>query len=188
MKRNIFLFAVIVVLTLAFWIVSTSMYGNKPHKFRQLQSELEDLNEQLITAQILSKKLDRVYTLFERNLALSEQDSLAEDASLPFINSLTQTLKDLDIQLLSLKPQPRESDNTHVLAPYDLTIKCTFEQFGRLVSELEKSPRLVNIVEFNVNNSVDRITRLQREEDLNHPVIEMKINTMTLVKQSGGRS
>ncbi len=188
MKRNVYLFVAIVVLTAVFWVVSTSMYGNKPQKFHELQSQLETLNEQLITAQILSKKLDRVYTLFERNLALSEQDSLADDASLPFINSLTQTLKDLDIQLLSLKPQPRVTGRSRVLAPYDLTIKCTFEQFGKLVSELEKSPRLVNIVEYNVNNSVDRISRLQRETDLNHPVIEMKINTMTLVKKSIGSS
>ena len=44
----------------------------------------------------MASKLDRVYTLFQENLALSQQDSLAEDASLPFLNSLTDILDDLD--------------------------------------------------------------------------------------------
>lgn len=188
MRRNLYLFAALIVLTAAFWIISMSVYGDKPGQFVSKQRELEDLNEQLITAQILSQKLNRVYTLFERNLALSRQDSLAEDASLPFLNSLTQILEDLDIDLLSLKPRPRDEHPSYVLAPYDLTIQCTFQQFGDLVAALEKSPRLVNIVEYSVSNSIDRISRILNEEDLNRPVIEMQINTMTLVKSASRSS
>lgn len=187
MTRNIILFAVLVFLGAAFWIQSTIMYGGKPDQFLNTQAELEELNEQLITAQILSKKLDRVYTLFERNLALSRRDSLAEDASLPFLNTLTQNLEHLGIKLLNLEPRPRVESGRYIEAPYRLTIRCTFEQFGQLVTDLEKSPRLIDIEEFRLRNPIERIRRAETTEDLNTPTIEMEINTITLVKNTARR-
>jgi len=182
MKRNILLFGVVVVFSFSFWIISSMVYGNKPGEFLTLHEKLEDLNEQLITAQILSNKLNRVYTLFERNLALSRRDSLAEDASLPFLNTLTNTLEHLHIRLLNLEPKARVSNGNYSIAPYNLTIECSFEQFGQLVSELEKSPRLISIEEFTVKNPIERIRRAKTTEDLNTPTIQMKIQTITLIK------
>ena len=83
-----------------------------------LEQEETELNENLISAQILASKLDRVYTLFQENLALSQLDSLAEDASLPFLNSLTDILDDLNIQLLGIKPKDRESRGEYYKSPY----------------------------------------------------------------------
>ncbi|MBS1272064.1 MAG: hypothetical protein MAGBODY4_01202 [Candidatus Marinimicrobia bacterium] len=187
MIRNAILFILLVVMSVGFWIQAKGIYGDKPDDFLDAQEELEELNEQLITAQILSKKLDRVYTLFERNLALSKRDSLAEDASLPFLNTLTQMLENLDIQLLSLEPKPRSEQGEYIEAPYQITIQCTFERFGKLVAELEKSPRLIDIEEFSLRNPVERIRRARTAEDLNTPTIEMQITTITLVKNAARR-
>ena len=102
-KRNIILFGAIIILTFTYWVSSSFFIGEKPLKIKLLEQEETELNENLISAQILASKLDRVYTLFQENLALSQQDSLAEDASLPFLNTLTDILDDLDIQLLGIK-------------------------------------------------------------------------------------
>ena len=107
-KRNIILFGAIIILTLSYWVSSAFFIGDKPFEIKLLEQEETELNENLISAQILASKLDRVYTLFQENLALSQQDSLAEDASLPFLNSLTDILDDLDIQLLGIKPKDRK--------------------------------------------------------------------------------
>ena len=108
-KRNIILFGAFVLLTILFWVSGSLMIGDKPFQIRLLEDEQTEPNENLISAQILDRQLDRVYTLFQENLALSQQDSLAQDASLPFLNSLTDMLDDLDIQLLGIKPKDRES-------------------------------------------------------------------------------
>ena len=84
-----------------------------------------------------------MYTLFQENLALSQQDSLAEDASLPFLNSLTDILEDLDIQLLGIKPKDRESKGEYYKSPYAITIECSYEEFGKFLAEIERSPRLI---------------------------------------------
>ncbi len=61
------------------------LIGDKPLQISVLEDEQGELNENLISAQILASQLDRVFTLFQENLALSQMDSLAEDASLPFL-------------------------------------------------------------------------------------------------------
>ena len=55
-----------------------------------LEEEQQELNENLISAQILASQLDRVFTLFQENLALSKADSLADDASLPFFKQFNR--------------------------------------------------------------------------------------------------
>ena len=98
-KRNIILFGSMILLTLSYWVSASLLIGEKPFEIRVLEEEQQELNENLISAQILASQLDRVFTLFQENLALSKADSLADDASLPFLNNLTDMLEELDIKL-----------------------------------------------------------------------------------------
>ena len=83
-KRNTIFFISLVVLTISYWLSASVLVGDKPFQIRLLEDEQTELNENLISAQILASQLDRVFTLFQENLALSQMDSLAEDASMPF--------------------------------------------------------------------------------------------------------
>ena len=181
-KRNIILFGAFVLLTILFWVSGSLMIGDKPFQIRLLEDEQTELNENLISAQILDRQLDRVYTLFQENLALSQQDSLAQDASLPFLNSLTDMLDDLDIQLLGIKPKDRESKDDYYKSPYVITIECTYEEFGKFLAEMERSPRLITVNEYEVRNGVERIKTNVREEDLMNQVFEVNLATITLAK------
>ena len=129
-KRNIILLGCLLVLTISYWGSSSLLIGDKPFEIKVLEQEQQELNENLISAQILASQLDRVFTLFQENLALSKADSLADDASLPFLNNLTDMLEDLDIKLLGIKPKPRIDKITYFKAPYIITLECSYEQFG----------------------------------------------------------
>tara|TARA_B100000949_G_C14201767_1_gene416316 strand:- start:221 stop:790 length:570 start_codon:yes stop_codon:yes gene_type:complete len=181
-KRNIILFGVLIILTISYWLSATFFIGDKPFEIKLLEQEETELNENLISAQILASKLDRVYTLFQENLALSQQDSLAEDASLPFLNSLTDILEDLDIQLLGIKPKDRESKGEYYKSPYAITIECSYEEFGKFLAEIERSPRLITLNEYEVKNGVERVKTNVSEEDLIEQVFELNLATITLVK------
>ena len=82
-KRNGIFALLIILLSIGFWGNHAWMISEKPNDLLDLEDELIELNEQLISAQILASRVEEVYTLFEQNLALSKQDSLADDASLP---------------------------------------------------------------------------------------------------------
>ena len=181
-KRNIILFGALVLLTLSYWASASVLIGEKPFEIRLLEEEQEELNENLISAQILASQLDRVFTLFQENLALSKADSLADDANLPFLNSLTDILDDLDIKLLGIKPKPRVDKITYFKAPYLITLECTFEQFGLFLSEVERSPRLITVDEFEVKNGIERIKANTEEEKLLEQEFVVNLSTITLVK------
>ena len=181
-KRNIILFGALVLLTISYWASASVLIGEKPFEIRLLEEEQEELNENLISAQILASQLDRVFTLFQENLALSKADSLADDANLPFLNSLTDILDDLDIKLLGIIPKPRVDKITYFKAPYLITLECTFEQFGMFLSEIERSPRLITVDEFEVKNGIERIKTNTEEEKLLEQEFVVNLSTITLVK------
>ena len=181
-KRNTILFGTLLILSLSYWISSSFMIGDKPFQITLLENEETELNENLISAQILASQLDRVFTLFQENLALSKMDSLADDANLPFLNNLTDILDDLDITLMGIKPKPREDKRTYLKAPYLITLECTFEQFGKFLSEIERSPRLITVDEFEVKNGIERIKANTEEDKLIDQEFVVALSTITLVK------
>ena len=67
-KRNIILFGSMILLTLSYWVSASLLIGEKPFEIRVLEEEQQELNENLISAQILARQLDRVFTLFQENL------------------------------------------------------------------------------------------------------------------------
>ena len=181
-KRNIILFGCLIVLTLSYWLSASFLIGEKPFEIRVLEEEQQELNENLISAQILASQLDRVFTLFQENLALSKADSLADDASLPFLNNLTDMLEELDVKLLGIKPKQRIDKITYFKAPYIVTLECTYNQFGKFLSEIERSPRLITIDEFEVKNGIERIKANTAEERLIYQEFIVSLSTITLVK------
>ena len=181
-KRNIILFGSMVLLTLSYWVSASLLIGEKPFEIRVLEEEQQELNENLISAQILASQLDRVFTLFQENLALSKADSLADDASLPFLNNLTDMLEELDIKLLGIKPKPRIDKITYFKAPYIITLECSYDQFGKFLSEIERSPRLITIDEFEVKNGIERIKANTNEDKLIYQEFVVNLSTITLVK------
>ena len=181
-RRNTILFGALLILSLSYWISSSLIIGDKPFQITLLEDEETELNENLISAQILASQLDRVFTLFQENLALSKMDSLADDANLPFLNNLTDILDDLDITLMGIKPKPREDKRTYLKAPDLITLECTFEQFGKFLSEIERSPRLITVDEFEVKNGIERIKANTEEERLIYQEFVVNLSTITLVK------
>ena len=181
-KRNIFLFGALIFLSISYWVSSSFLISDKPLRIQILEEEQEEVNENLISAQILASQLDRVFTLFQENLALSKADSLADDANLPFLNNLTDMLQDLDIRLLGIKPKPRIDKMTYFKAPYIINLECTFDQFGKFLSEVERSPRLITVYEFEVKNGIERIKANTDEEKLIFQEFSVNLSTITLVK------
>ncbi|MCF7797279.1 MAG: type 4a pilus biogenesis protein PilO [Lentisphaeria bacterium] len=187
MKRTQYLLIIILVAAAVFYYGMNFVYADKPADIRYLNREIDELNEKLITAQILANKLDRVYTLFEENLALSAKDSLADDASMPFLNSLTEKLDQLGIKLLNIRPRPSMRKGKYISTPYELEIQCDYDELGALMAELERSERLITVEEFLVKNDVARLKTFRDPEQLLNQTIEMKISTLTLIKgQSNG--
>lgn len=183
MRKNLILLAIIIVFGGGFWAYYNMVYLKVPVKISALDREIEAKNERLISAEILAQELDLVAQLIERNLAVSAQDSLAEDASIPFLNYVTGLLRSLDIKLISLEPKKRRTQIDYIKTPYAMSVECSYEDFGKLVSVLEKSERLITVESFTVDNGFRKAFTTSEKRAPEDRLFKMEISTLTLIKR-----
>ena len=138
MKRNIVLFVIILIFTAGFWYAKNAVYEPKPGLIEELEAEQTQFNEKLITSQILSESLDRVYTIFESNLVAGRDDNVFEEAGMQFLDELTDILDRLEITVMHLEPKSIKESRTAAEFPIELEIRCSFEKFGKFITDLEK--------------------------------------------------
>jgi Tfp pilus assembly protein PilO len=183
MKKVLSLLLIALIFGGGFWLYYNMVYQKIPIQISELDKQIRQENEKLISAEILSQELDLVAQLIERNLATSAQDSLAEDASMPFLNFVTNLLQQLEIKLISLEPKKRRSQLDHIKTPYALAVECSYEDFGKLITELEKSERLISVESFVVDNGFRRASASEsKDRAFEDRLFEMEISTLTLIK------
>lgn len=183
MKRNIVMIAILVLFGGGAWAYSHFVYSKYPATIRQLDRTIQLRDERLISAQIIHQQLDLVANLIEKNIALSKSDSLAEDASLPFMEFITTVLNNLEVKLEKMEPGRQSARLDYVRTPYTLTMKARYEQIGKFFNELEKSERLITIEQFEIDNAIRKSTALgeQGGDPAAKPII-LRISTLTLIK------
>ncbi len=184
MKRNIILLVLLGVFGGAAYGYYNWVYPKYPKDISQLDRTIRLRDEKLISAQIIHQELELVSHLIQNNLAASKSDSLAHDASLVFLEYITGILDDLEIVLDKLIPGKRSARLDYVRVPYTMTIEAKYEQLGKFINQLEKSERLITVEEFEIDNGVRKSgTRSQKGIDPKIHSINLKISTLTLIKQ-----
>jgi Tfp pilus assembly protein PilO len=184
MKRNFILLIILILFGGGAWSYFHWIYADYPQRIRQYDRTIQLRDEKLISAQIIHQQLDLVANLIEKNLALSKSDSLAEDASLPFLEYITGILKELEIELVKLEPGKRSARLDYVRTPYVLTIKASYGKLGKFINRLEKSERLVTVEQFEIDNAIRKSgARDIKETDLSLHTVIIRISTLTLIKQ-----
>ena len=53
--------------------------------------------------------------------------------------------------------KPREKLKNYYVSLYEMKIKCTYENLGKFLTEIEQSPRLVAVNKFAVKNGLELI-------------------------------
>jgi Tfp pilus assembly protein PilO len=183
MNRNIIGFIILLAFVLGMSQFYTKVYVVKPDQFKQLDKELIFQKEKLISAQILASELDRVATLIERNLAASAKDSLAEEASIPFLNEMIDELESLKCQIISMKTFPRDRTvKEYIRTPYFVEFKGTYNTFGEFINRMEKSERLVTLEKFKIDNNLTQLNFARTFDDLKTHLFTVKLSTLTLVR------
>ena len=160
-------------------------YPRLPRKIKTLNDKILVKNEKLISAQILAQELDLVARLIDRNLAISAKDSLAQDASLPFLEDITSLLEKHKITLIHLEPSKRRiTRHDYVRTSYEMIIECSYKELGQFINSLEKSDRLITVEEFLVDNQLAAIESRKNRRRVDTHQFELKISTLTLIKHT----
>ena len=94
---------------------------------------------------------------------------------------MTDMMTKNDIVIKKIRPRPREKIEKYYSSPYELTIKCTFEDLGNFLTEMERSPRLITVNELFIKNGIERIKNRVEEDELMKQEIELYLSTLTLI-------
>ncbi len=165
----------------------------QPDEIRRLNLEIEDKNKRLLAAQILAEKREGITALIRNNLVNNPSDSLTEKSSIPFLRYLTATMDRLGIRLVALTPMDvigtedayTYEKKEYIEVPYELKIIASYEEFGKFLDVLEKSPHLVKVTSFSLSNEIDRSSFIGeiKGKPNQHP-INLQISTLAILKAS----
>ena len=181
MNKNLIFAGVLSFITLLFIIEYSFFVSEKPSTIRGLEITSKSTQERFNAASILSSELKRMYNIFETNL-VTKDNQIDKEASIEFLESLTDIIEKLNIAILSIKPQKKVKKGKYTYIPYDLDVRCSYEKFGKLISALETNDRLIQIDEFKLLNNVEKISKRKGLNDLMNHNIEMKISTISINK------
>ncbi len=181
MNKNLIFAGVLSFITLLFIIENNFFVSEKPSTIRGLEKTSKSTQERFNAASILSSELKRMYNIFETNL-VTKENQIDKEASIEFLESLTDIIEKLNISVLSIKPQKKVKKGKYTYIPYDLDVRCSYEKFGKLVNALETNDRLIQIDEFKLLNNVEKISKRKGLNDLMNHNIEMRISTISINK------
>lgn len=182
MKKTITALLILVVFGLGHYFYHRLVYAELPRQIRQLDMTISRENEKLIAAQIIARELQQVTRLIEGNLALSLRDSLAEDASMPFMDYVTDLLREMDVRLIRIQPGQRVHMADYIKTPYVLEVESSYANMVNFLNRLEKSDRLVTVETFELSNSVKRSEESVQRGDIDRRPLAITISTLTLLK------
>jgi len=185
MNKIYLLVGAVIIFSAIFFLENNFIVSTKPTIIEDLEIEQKNLNEKYITAEILSNSLDRVFKLFDENLAYTKKDKKNQEASIEFLDSMTDIIDKIGIDINSIKPQKSYIEKKNTYIPYDIEISCSYEKFGKLINEFEKHTRLIIINKFRIFSNIDRITSRKATNDIFKHKIELTISTVTLNKARG---
>ena len=168
-----------IILNLSF---SNLLIENNKNKIHSLEAKHKTVNEKFITAQILSKSLENVYTIFETNLAMSKNDIKNKEASMEFLKYLTDIMEKYNIKLNQIIPGKKTSKGSLTNIPYDIHIVCDYEKLGEFINEIESSDRIILINELTIKNNIEKIKSNKKDQNISDQEIEIEIQTVTINK------
>ncbi len=170
------------IVGVGFYYYQKLVYTPKPGKIKELDKVIQQENEKLIAAQIIAGELKHVTKLIEGNLAQSARDSLAEDASLPFMNQVTDILRAHNISLVTIKPNPKKNYADYIETPYTMDLETSYRSLVDFLNDVEKNNRLVTVGRLEVNSTVKRVQALAKAGKLDKRPMSITLSTLTLLK------
>lgn len=182
MRKVIVALILLTVIGVGFYYYQKLVYTPKPLKVKELDRAIQQDNEKLIAAQIIAGELKHVTKLIEGNLAQSARDSLAEDASLPFMDQVTDILRQHEIDLVKIIPGTRKNFADYIATPYTMEVETSYKSLVHLLNDLEKSNRLVTVDRLELNSAVKRVQALAKEGKYDKRPMLITLSTLTLLK------
>ena len=182
MNKNIILGSILSLFLITFIVENSVLLSKKPNVIRKLKKETREAQERYNAASIVSNsdELTSVYKIFEVNL-VKDKKHLNDKTNSDFLEKLTDLFQELNIVGLNLKPDKKIKRGKYNYNSYKIKILATFEQFSKLVNQLEIDNQLIQIDNFTIENRIKKLSG-KMKNNLSIHNIEFGLSTITFLK------
>jgi len=119
-------------------------------QYEQVEKERLEVANKLTTARIIQENLNHVRDLIFSNMVIPGiPDSVTVETEL--FQFLTESVQDLKLKLVSLKPIPPTKQGRITTFPYEIEVEGDFFKFGELCTKLENNRRIISLTGFEVS-------------------------------------
>ena len=181
-KRSIILIGSCILYIILNIFSANILINTKKDAIYNLESKHNTVNEKFITAQILSQSLQKVYSVFENNLANSKNDSKNQEASMEFLKYLTDLIQKYDIKLNQIIPGKKIKKGSFIYIPYDVNIMCDYEHLGQFINAIESSDRIILIQGLTIRNNIEKMKSNKKDQNISDQKIDIELQTVTINK------
>lgn len=144
------------ILFLVFATEDWALYRPGTRNLNRLNEAIGKSRQQALGSRIPADKLQKVKELIEHNSIDSGAISEGEGYTSQSLGKLTAILKELKIKLLSFTPGETRQEKLFVVSPFEIELRCSYHQLGRLLETIERSRDFIVIREF-------RLYQVQKE-------------------------
>jgi len=138
------------LLVLLFLVMDWAVYRPGVSRLARLNREVAQSRSQFLGTQIPPKKLDRIKEIIAQNTIEELAEKNGEDHASEALGRLMATLKELEIELLSITPEQALSSGAVLSSPYVMELRCDYHRFARLLEAIERSNDLMEIDQFDL--------------------------------------
>lgn len=145
-KRRFFIIAALFVLL--FLAEDWAVYRPGVSRLKRLNREVAEARSQFLGTQIPPQKLARIKEIVAQNTVHGLTEKSGEDHASETLGRLMATLKELEIELLSITPGQVLPAGSVISSPYSMELRCDYHRFARLLDAIERSNDLIEIDQF----------------------------------------
>jgi Tfp pilus assembly protein PilO len=142
-KQYIIFLLIIIVVSVAFFIVSGSMINSNIKKINDVDKKIKKAQEKLNSAKIMNEQLSQ-FTMIIRNTLTNEKQINPNEVN-SFVKQLADMCDQYKIAIVSIYPKAVFADASMLEQQYILELNCTYVQTGQFLSELEGMDNLIKI-------------------------------------------
>jgi len=144
-KRFFIIAAFFLVLFLA---EDWAVYRPGMSRLKRLSRQVAEARSHFLGTQIPPQKLDKIKEIVAQNTIHGFTEKNGEDHASEALGRLMATLKELEIELLSITPEQVLPAGSVLSSPYVMELRCDYHQFARLLDAIEGSNDLMEIDQF----------------------------------------
>jgi len=145
-KKRFFIIAAF--FALLFLTEDWGMYRPGMNRLKRLNRQVAEARSQFLGTQIPPQKLARIKEIVAQNTILGLTEKNGEDHASEALGRLMATLKELEIELLSITPKQTLPSGSVLSSPYIMELRCDYHQFAQLLEAIERSNDLMEIDQF----------------------------------------